>query len=313
MSLAMSRREALQHAAAGAVGLALGEHLMPPSSQAAVPAGYIDAHAHIWTRDVQKYPLANGRSIADLDPASFTAEELLDVAKRENVDRVVLICHHPYYGFDNSYLIDAASRYPHTFRVVGALDFEQPHPDVRMRQLLSQRVTGFRITPLVSGEKWLEHPGMHTMWQTSAQTGQAMCCLINPEHLPQLEKMCERYRQSPVVIDHFARIGMSGEVSRSDLDRLCALARFDRVYVKVSAFYALGAKKPPYHDLVAMIKRLYDTFGPERLMWASDAPYQLQGAHTYRASISLVRDHLNFLAERERDWLLSKTAEKVYF
>lgn len=274
---------------------------------------YIDAHSHIWTPDVKKYPLAEGKTVKDLDPRSFTAEELLQTAKNEHVDRVVLICHHPYYGFDNSYLIDSAERHPQAFRIVGALDETQPNPDQRMRALLKQRVTGFRISPHVSGEKWLDSPGMEQMWRTAADTRQAMCCLINPEHIVQVAKMCERHRETPVVIDHFARIGMDGQVRREDVEQLCSLARFDKVFVKISAYYALGQKKPPYHDLVPMIKRLHGTFGPEKLMWASDSPYQLQGEHTYAASISLVRDHLNFLGEKDREWLLFKTAEQVYF
>jgi predicted TIM-barrel fold metal-dependent hydrolase len=284
------------------------------SARGDAPAGgYIDAHSHIWTRDVQKYPLAPGKSVDDLTPPSFTAEELLAIAKPEQVERVVLICHHPYYGFDNSYLLDAAARYPQAFRVVAALDDRQPQLEAQMRELLKRRVTGFRITPFFGGANWLDSPGMQSMWQTGGQTGQAMCCLINPEHLAQVRQMCARYRETPVVIDHFARIGATGEIRREDLDQLCALARFSKVFVKISAFYALGAKQPPYHDLVPMIRRLYNEFGPERLMWASDAPYQVQGEHTYRASAALVRDHLNFLSEKDRDWLLFKTAETVYF
>ena len=42
--------------------------------------------------------------------------------------------------------------------------------------------------------------------------------------------------------------------------------------VKVSAFYALGAKQPPYDDLVALIRPVYDAFGAQRLIWASDCP-----------------------------------------
>jgi predicted TIM-barrel fold metal-dependent hydrolase len=310
----MNRRDAIQLATSGTIALALGEQLVETSRAGAqANSGYIDAHSHIWTPDVQKYPLANKQTAEQLAPPSFTAEELIKVAKSENVDRVVLICHHPYYGYDNSYLLDSAAKYPQVFRIVGALDDRQPQPDARMRALLKDRVTGFRISPLVLGEKWLESPGMKLMWQTAADTKQAMCCLINPEHLPQVEKMCENFRDTPVVIDHFARIGMDGEVRRVDLDRLCALTRFDRVHVKISAFYALGKKKPPYHDLVPMVKRLHGEFGPERLMWASDSPYQLEGENSYRASISLVRDHLNFLSEKDRDWLLFKTAEQVYF
>jgi predicted TIM-barrel fold metal-dependent hydrolase len=314
-----SRRELLVWGAGGAVGLAAAPSLVSVAAQesasqsATPPAGWIDAHSHIWTPDVQAYPLAAGKTVEDLSPARFTAEELRELGKRHQVERVVLICHHPYYGFDNRYLLDSARRFPQAFRIVGALDEMQPHPDARMRELLPQRVTGFRITPFVSGDSWLEGPGMERMWRTARETNQAMCCLINPDHLPQVQAMCEKHPRTPVVIDHFARIGMDGEIRRSDLEQLCRLSRFEKVHVKISAFYALGQKKPPYHDLVPMIRRLYGEFGPERLMWASDAPYQLQGDHTYRASISLVRDHLNFLSEQDRDWLLYKTAEKVFF
>jgi predicted TIM-barrel fold metal-dependent hydrolase len=61
-----------------------------------------------------------------------------------------------------------------------------------------------------------------------------------------------------------------------------------------------------------MIQRLLDCFGPQRLMWASDSPYQIQGVNNYRASISLVRERLQ-VSPDDRDWLLRKTAEKVFF
>ena len=62
-----------------------------------------------------------------------------------------------------------------------------------------------------------------------------------------------------------------------------------------------------------MIKRLYETYGPQRLMWASDCPYQIQGVNNYKASISLIRDRLDFVSAEDRQWLLAKTAEKVFF
>lgn len=284
------------------------------TSQAADPAdGWIDAHAHIWTRDVETYPLAAGQTVESLAPASFTAEQLLEAARAENVTRVVLICHHPYYGFDNSYLLDTAAKYPGVFRIVGALDETRPHPEERMRELAKHHVTGFRISPSVSGANWLDSPAMQTMWRTAVETGQAMCCLMEADQLPRVEKMCRKHPETPVVLDHFALVGASGEIHAQDLDNLCRLAELRRVYVKVSAFYALGEKKPPYLDLVPMIKRLVDSFGPQRLMWASDAPYQNQAPHTYHASVALIRDHLDFLSADDREWLLAKTAEKVFF
>jgi hypothetical protein len=35
--------------------------------------------------------------------------------------------------------------------------------------------------------------------------------------------------------------------------------------------------------------------------------------HTYRDSIELVRTRLDFLSPTDREWLLGKTAERVFF
>ena len=41
--------------------------------------GIIDAHSHIWARDIKSYPLAEGMTLDDLKPPSFTTEELLEL------------------------------------------------------------------------------------------------------------------------------------------------------------------------------------------------------------------------------------------
>lgn len=115
-----------------------------------------------------------------------------------------------------------------------------------------------------------------------------------------------------VVIDHMARIGMAGPVRDEQIEQLCALARFAEVRVKVSAFYALGLKRPPHMDLADMIRRLKGAYGPERLMWASDCPFQLD-KESYEDSISLVRDRLEFLTPGDKNWILRGTAEELFF
>jgi predicted TIM-barrel fold metal-dependent hydrolase len=62
-----------------------------------------------------------------------------------------------------------------------------------------------------------------------------------------------------------------------------------------------------------MIRRLKEAYGRERLMWASDCPFQVENGHTYRDSIELVRSRLDFLTPSDRDWLLKGTAERVFF
>lgn len=289
--------------------------LAPMGSSAFAKEGgnYIDAHVHVWTPDTQAYPLAADFSKKDMVPASFTPEELLAQCRPQGVNRVVLI-QMSFYKFDNSYMLDAIAKHPGTFRGVAIID--ETKPDVRgtMNRLAAKGVRGFRLyTDKEKAEAWSQSEGMKEMWSAAADAGLSMCLLANPEALPAVQRMCKAYPRTRVVIDHFARIGMRGTVQQSELDNLCRLADFEHTHVKTSAFYALGAKKAPYTDLAPFIQKLRDTYGASRLMWATDCPYQVQEGHTYADSIALIRDRLDFLTAEDKEWMLRKTAEKVFF
>lgn len=272
----------------------------------------IDAHVHVWTPDVDEYPLAAGYAKSDMQPASFMPKELMAHARPCGVGRVVLI-QMSFYGTDNSYMLATMRRHEGVYSGVAVID-QHKNPVGKMKQLAKQGVRGFRIRPRQqSPNTWLASDGMGAMWKCGADEGLAMCHLINPEYLPSVERMCSKYPRTPVVIDHFARVGIDGNIRHSDLDNLCRLARFPQVSLKVSAYYALGKKQVPYHDLGPMIRRVREAFGAERLMWASDCPYQVQGKHTYEASIDLIKTGLEFLSQSDRDWILRKTAERVFF
>jgi L-fuconolactonase len=296
----MTRREAILTGTAALAGCATLTRNNP---------GHIDAHSHIWTPDVKRFPLAPGKTVADLKPRSFTPETLIALGKTENVTRHVLISHGPYYSFNNDYLIYAAKKFPSVFAIVGAMDPALDRIPARMIANRKLGITGYRILPKNNAD-WLQSDAMQTMWRTGAEERIAMCPLINPKHIAGLGPMCEKFPNTTVVIDHCARIDAPHE---TELNQLCALAKHKNVHVKISAFYAFGTKKPPYDEQIPKIKRLFEAFGPRRLMWASDCPYQLGGENTYAASIALVRDKLDFVTAEDKEWLLRRTAEKVFF
>lgn len=272
----------------------------------------IDAHVHLWTDDRTKYPRT--ADTQDYSPSRFTAQDFLAHARPNGVGRAVLV-QMSFYRFDNSYMIDSMRAYPGVFAGIGIVNADGPHPDRDMRALAKQGARGFRI---VSGsgpqaKTWLDSPGMSTMWRCGAEQRLAMCPLLSPDALPGVDRMCGRFPETPVVIDHLARIGADGPIRDSDVRLLCALARHRNVYVKVSAFYALGRKTAPYLDLAPMIRRVFEDYGPRRLMWASDSPFQVENGHTYGASVALIRERLDFLTDDDRAWLLEKTAAQLFF
>jgi predicted TIM-barrel fold metal-dependent hydrolase len=307
MSPQFSRREF------AAVSLASAASLTAAAQQNGDSAGWIDAHVHVWTPDTKKYPLDSHYKVADMQPPSFTPAELFAHCRPSGVNRIVLI-QMSFYNFDNRYMLDMIAAHRGVFSGVGIVDHRAPNVADKMKDLAANGVRGFRLHSRGNAaEKWVNDAGMATVWRTAREEGLAVCPLINPADIIHIDALCKKFPGTRVVVDHFARVGITGTIVPSELDALCRLARHDDVHVKTSAFYALGKKQPPYTDLAPMIRRVVDAFGPERLMWASDCPYQVQRGHSFAASIELIRDRLDFLSTSDKEWILRKTAERVFF
>lgn len=273
---------------------------------------FIDAHSHIWTPDTDRYPLASGWTRELMQPSSFTAEELLAHCQPEGVRRVVLI-QMSFYGFDNSYMTDKMTEYLGTFGGVAVVDWTAPRPDTEMERLNKLGVRGFRVYPAQAPvDRWTQTESFDRMFRQAANSGQAICPLIDPTALPSLARSCEQYPDTRVVIDHFCRIGIDGEIRDAEVEALCAFAQYPNVYVKISAFYALGRKQPPHDDLEPMTRRLHAAFSARRLIWASDCPFAVVNEQ-YRDSLSLIRDGCSWLSDEDRAQLLRDTAAEVFF
>jgi predicted TIM-barrel fold metal-dependent hydrolase len=285
------------------------------NAQDAKPMNFIDAHVHVWLPDTARYPLAPGFKKKNMQPASFTPEELFKHCKPAGVGRVNLI-QMSFYGFDNSYMLDMIAKYPDVFVGTAVVNPLGEDPAGKMDELAKKGVRAFRIHPKLTEEpieKWLRPEGYQKMFAAGARNHQAMACLIGPDALPDLDRMCKEFPETPVIIDHLARIGADGVIRDIDVDRLCAMAKHKKVMLKIGAFYALGKQKPPYDDLVPLIKKAVSAFGPHRCMWESDCPFQVQGEHTYQASVDLVLRRLGLLSDEDKQWLLRKTAESFFF
>jgi predicted TIM-barrel fold metal-dependent hydrolase len=261
--------------------------------------GFIDAHIHVWPQ------------LEKTKPPRYTAEDHFGIAEPAGVTRTVLI-QPGMFRTDNSYMLSAVRQYPGVFSAVAVVDADAADLEKTVDQLRKEGTRGFRITARKE-KPWPEWEGMQKLWRIAGERRMAMCPLINPDAFPWVAALCEKSPKTTVVIDHLGRVGASGVIDDGELRALCGLARFPQVHVKVSAFYALGKKAAPYLDLVPMIRQVFETYGPRRLMWASDAPYQAQPPHSYAASVALVRDHLRFAGKEDKQWLLGKTAERIFF
>ena len=264
---------------------------------------WVDAHIHAWTTDVQNYPLSPGTGVEDLDPPEFTPEMYLRYARPSGISKVVIV-QTGYHQFDNSYATDAVKRFPDVFRVIGIVDENKENVQEDMEALLEQGVGGFRIGVDYDGPQW------DRLFRAAATTGQAMCPITHPAGAPAIKEITARHPDTTVVIDHMTRIGEMEPINDAHIEQLTDIAKLPNAHVKLSRLHALG-DGPPHDDLIPMIKRIIDAFGPERCMWGSDSPYQVI-KETMEDSISVIRDRLG-LSESDRDQVLRGTAERLFF
>jgi L-fuconolactonase len=74
-------------------------------------------------------------------------------------------------------------------------------------------------------------------------------------------------------VDRHGRPAFHEPFPPGSLDPVLRLAEHPEVRVMLSGQYALSREEPPYRDLAPIVRALFDGFGPQRMLWASDYPW----------------------------------------
>lgn len=283
--------------------------LAVPAAAFALPAmdyPIIDPHVHVWKADPH-FPWAK----ETLHPPSEDAapEMLLDLMKANGVSRTVLV-QVIHYRWDNSYLADVLKRYPDKFRGVARINPEDPAaPDHVSKLVEDHGFLGIRISPAADAKgDWIKGPLMAPLFKRTRELKRSMNILMPATRVPDVTALIEAYPEMDVVIDHMADC----PVDKPELlSPILALKRYPNVFVKVSHTWSLSRQSYPYPDSQALVKRFYDAFGPQRLMWGTDWPIVNNHA-TYAKALAMVRDEMPFLNAEDKQWMLSKTVRRVF-
>jgi predicted TIM-barrel fold metal-dependent hydrolase len=265
----------------------------------------IDPHVHVWKHD-SAFPFAEGARVPDRDA---TPETLLGLMKANGVSKTVII-QVIHYRYDNSYLASVLKQYPGTFLGVCRVDPLDPAAPEHLSRLTAQGFRGVRLSPAgnASGD-WFRGSLMPPLWKRCYELKVPMTVLAPVTRMPEVGLLLERTPDLTVVIDHMADCPVD---QPAELEKLIALQRYPNLFVKVSHCWSLSKQTYPWVDAQAHVKRLHQAFGPQRLMWATDWPIVEQSHATYAQALTLVRDEMKFLNADDRQWMLSKTIERVW-
>ena len=274
------------------------------AAHAAADYRIIDPHVHVWKHDPQ-FPFAKEAHPPARDAAP---ETLLELMKANGVAKTVII-QVIHYRYDNSFLASVLKRYPGTFQGVCRVDPTDPAAPDQLSHLTEQGFHGVRISPSAdaSGD-WINGLLMPPLWKRAQSLKIPMQVYAPITRMPDLVHLIESCSDLTIVIDHMADCPVDRP---QELEKLIALARYPRVFVKISHTWSISRQPYPWLDAQEHVKRLHAAYGPQRLMWASDWPVDL-GWTTYDKTLSLVRDDMKFLNAEDKSWILGKTAQQVW-
>ncbi|MBC7235640.1 MAG: amidohydrolase [Chloroflexi bacterium] len=266
----------------------------------------IDPHVHVWKRD-PAFPFAPETTNPPKEDA--TPEMLLELMAQHGVEKTVLV-QVIHYRWDNRYTAHALKQYPDKFMGVCRVNPEDPAaPDHLTRLVEEDGFHGVRLSPAAgTAGDWFTGPLMDPLFSRAAELQVPMLILTRPPRLPDLASLLERHPDLDVCIDHMADCPPDDEAS---IQKLLALARYPRVYVKISHTWSLSKQAYPWRDTWPLVERVYQTFGPQRIMWGTDWPVCLSKT-TYGRTLSVVRDEMDFIAPEDKEWVLGKTALRLW-
>jgi L-fuconolactonase len=277
-----------------------------------------DCHAHIVSDNLDRYPtnpLGGTIREGDLDEP-ITAERLLRMLDDNEVERAVVVQRAYIYGFDNSYVVDAAAAYPDRLRAVCMIDALDDDAPAQVRHWVAGRgAIGIRMSEPYRGAdaSWFSSPRAMAVWETAAALGipvrlhlfrwNRLVCL------PAIADLAARFPQLTIVVDHLSNLAAEEGPPSFGLDEpLRALIALDNVFL---LFSTINLAKLVVEDRPAapVIEHLTAAFGAHRLLWGSDIG---QSKASYEQMRAMADAAVAGLSGDERRQLLYDTGKAVY-
>lgn len=280
-------------------------------------APLIDTHVHLFASDQRRFPY---HANAVYKPSAAPVEQYVAFAKQAGIEGTVIVHPEPYQD-DHRYLEYCFSQEPSQGFFKGTCLFDPiaPETPARMTDLVKRnpgRIVALRIhenrkadvAPTTSGairDRDLKHPAMKTTWRKAHDLGLAIQMHLIPLHAPGITALAREFSSTPVLLDHLAR---AGEGTPEQYAQVLAMAKLPNVYMKFSGVNYSSKEKTPFRDTKPLVRRTYDAFGPERMLWGGLG----MNMEAFRQNAAMFAELLDFASESDRAKIRGLNAAKLF-
>ena len=240
-------------------------------------------------------------------------EMLLRQMELNGVEKATLVQHRGTY--DNSYLLNCAKKHPGKFAVVAIVDVSKSDAAKALEGWVRKGAVGVRLN---AGER---SPGKDPLviWKKASELGLTVSVPGRPSQYASKEfrELVESMPEMPMVIEHLAGVRPGEKAPYSTYKKALSLSKYSNTYIKIGGLGEIserpGVLKPSFgFDYTPpLVEMALEAFGPKRAMWGSDYP-PVSGREGYGNALSGVRDHAALKSRGDREWVMGKTALKVW-
>ena len=277
------------------------------SRLSAAAPGAIETHVHLF--DPGRVPYAPD---APYKPAPYPLEDHLKLVKAAGLEHSIIVHPEPYQD-DHRYLEYCLAHEPRPGYFKGTCLFDPLREDTpaRMRALVERwpkRIVALRIhemsmTPETAGplrNRDMNDRRMRACWRSVANLKMAVQMHFIPGQAAGIHKLAAQFPETIVILDH---MGRPGQGTAREYEDVLRLSQLPRVILKYSGWeYYKG-------DLAALTKRIYDAFGPERMIWGTLG----NTAEQYQKQAARFEELLSFASESDRRRIRRDNALRLFF
>jgi L-fuconolactonase len=266
-----------------------------------------DAHTHVW-HSAMSHGDPRATIVSPVDEISPAL--LAGYMDEEGVARAVLVqpvCS----GEDNSRVCDQARESPERFAAVCVVDPRQPGVAGHLARWAEAGCRGLRLRPLLAPSV-LDGLVDTEVWAQVLSSRLVVNIVGGVENLDDIYTLARSSPEVPILLDHMAYPDVHVGTRSEGFRRLLRLGRLPNVFVKLSGYYYFSGESYPYRDCWAIVRGVYDSFGPRRLLWGSDFPHCLLRTG-YRRQVELASSYFEFIDRADLAEIMSGTAERLYW